>query len=108
MVTGQDRRQQTVSLPLAFDELLVDAVLLVGCAVLTSWFVTRTFYLQHIVSLHTADVGHWTASAYFSSPAIDAGIRDSRAASDTGTLRRCDLRWLVSRRSTHYRCIALW
>ena len=98
-----------MSLPLAFDELLVDALLLVGRAVLASWFVARTLYLQHMtVSLHTPDVGHCAASAYFSPPAIDARIGDSRPASDTGTLRRRDLRWLVSRRSTHHRCIALW
>ena len=106
-MTGRDSRPQTVGLPLAFDELFVDTVLLVGLAVLASWFVAGTLHLQQLtVSPHTADVGHRTATAYFSAPAIDARIRDSRAASDTGTLRRRDLRWLVGRRSTH-RCIAM-
>jgi hypothetical protein len=49
------------SLPLTLDEFFVDAVLLVGCAVLAPRLLASALYLRARVSLHAADIGHWMA-----------------------------------------------
>jgi hypothetical protein len=51
------------------------------------------------VNLHPAHVRQ-SSNAHFPPPAIDARIRDSRSAFGTGSVGRCELRWLLTS-STH-------
>lgn len=97
-------------LPLSLDKLLIDAMLLVCRAILTSWLIARTLDLQHM-SIHTLKC--WAPKdrgPYLSPSAVDTCVGNPRPSSDTGSDRRRDRRGFVIIRAHRvvYRCAEMF